>query len=107
MRRRLDMEYRSLWQAVAAADAGVELGAWLGTAFERVAVHRDQAELRLVAERPLEVVHGAPVNVAQHIGAAGDRAVQRAERLTDEGDTAAVVLGADAVLRDQHRLVRG
>src|SRR3984957_9584478 len=82
----------------------VDGGARLGSARERLPVDREQPELPLVAEDPLEVVHQRPVVVAEHRHAVGDRLAQPAQRRLDERRTLAVVVGLHAVLGDEYRL---
>src|SRR5439155_3427142 len=71
------------------------------------AVDGDEPERGPVAERPLEVVHRAPVGVAAQVDAVAEAAQHAPEGTLDVGDAAGVVVGADAVLGDEHGRLLG
>src|SRR3569623_507283 len=79
-------------------------GAGLGRALEGLEVHRHQAEVLAVAGGPLEIVEQRPVEVAVDLDAFVHALAHAVERLGDEGDAAAVVLGGDAALGHIDRL---
>ena len=58
---------------------------------EGLPVHRDQAEGRRVAERPLEVVEQRPVEVRAHVDPFGEARQDLAHRGVDVGDPLFVV----------------
>src|SRR5262245_32373880 len=61
-------------QRIAPSDRGVDACARLWRASKRLPIDRKQAELRLVAEDPFEVVEQRPVHVTAHRHAVVDRA---------------------------------
>ena len=70
---------------------------------EGLPVDRDEAERLAEAVVPLEVVEQAPVAVAAHVDAVGDARVYAAQGAGDVVDAVRVVVGAEAVLGDEHR----
>src|SRR5918992_4626759 len=74
-------------------------GARLGGPLLRLAIDADEAESRLVSERPLEVVERGPVEVATHIDPLVETTTHLFQGLRHIGDAAVIVRGADPVLR--------
>ena len=91
---------RARTQPSGPGDLAEEAGRWAHRALERRAVDADEAEPHRVAESPLEVVEGAPVEVAAHRQPRLDLGVDRAQAAVDELDPLGVVVGRHAVLGD-------
>src|ERR1700694_4831328 len=95
-------------QAVGTGHRTQPASALLGPSLEGVAVHLDQAEGGCVAQRPLKVVHGAPIGVAPNTDPVIEASSDSLERLGHISDSPFVVRGTDPVLGNQewHALAR-
>src|ERR1700679_3804460 len=78
--------------------------AGLQGAFEGREVYADEPEMLVIAGGPLEIVEQRPVEIRVNGNTLVEAVGDARQRLVDEGDTARVVAGRDAVLGDVDRL---
>ena len=79
------------------------MSAGLGRAPEGGAIDADQPKLLAVSEDPLEIVEQAPVQIAGHRNAVGDRMRQWAQSGGNELGAQAVIGRVQPMLGDQDR----
>src|SRR5438034_8349712 len=85
------------------SDCTEPVRAGLGRPCEGLPVHRNQAELRSVPERPLEVVEQGPIEIAAHVDAFVKAAEDLPQRRADVAGTLRVVLRCDPIFGNEDR----
>ncbi len=90
-----------LVQAVGAGDRAEPRSTRLGRPLERGPVDSDEAETRLVAHRPLEVVEQRPVRIAPDVDPVANGTQHALQGGVHVFDALVIVVGPDAVLGDE------